>query len=221
MRKINTLVILAATLIPVTANAQTTSTSEVVPSRGWVDFGVRGTSITGDSARYERYRDLGDGLFLEGFRWRAEKKGWFMDFDASHVARRDQRYIARFVRPGQFKGALWDQIPMLLSETTRTPYILTGANEFRLPDSTQLQLQGLLIDGPACRAAGHRERGSDVRSEIQAPRRRGRIRVPARARVVHQGESETHDARGRPAVRRVVRPQPGRGVCRANRSQID
>ena len=38
---------------------------------------------------------------------------------------------------------MWDQIPMLLSETTRTPYILTGANEFRLPDSTQLQLQGL------------------------------------------------------------------------------
>jgi MtrB/PioB family decaheme-associated outer membrane protein len=109
-----------------------------------VDFGVRGSSLTGDAARYERYRDLGDGLFMEGFRWRTETKGWFMDFDASHVARRDQRYIARFARPGRFRGwAMWDQIPMLLSETTRTPYILTGANEFRLPDATQLQLQGL------------------------------------------------------------------------------
>ena len=123
MRKINTLVILAATLIPVTANAQTTSTSEVVPSRGWVDFGVRGTSITGDSARYERYRDLGDGLFLEGFRWRAEKKGWFMDFDASHVARRDQRTSHGSCGPASSKAG-HDQIPMLLSETTRTPYIL-------------------------------------------------------------------------------------------------
>jgi hypothetical protein len=144
MRKTHILVILAATLIPVAANAQTASTSEVAPSSGWVDFGVRGSSLTGDAARYERYRDLGDGLFLEAFRWRTETKGWFMDFDASHVARRDQRYIARFARPGRFRGwAMWDQIPMLLSETTRTPYILTGANEFRLPDATQLQLQGL------------------------------------------------------------------------------
>ena len=30
-----------------------------------IDFGVRGTSADGDAARYERYRDLGDGLFLE------------------------------------------------------------------------------------------------------------------------------------------------------------
>ena len=109
-----------------------------------MDFGVRGSSISGDAARYERYRDLGDGLFLEGVVWQAETKGWFLNFDASHVARRDQRYLASFVRPGRFKGwANWDQIPMLLSATTRTPYTLTGAGEFRIPDATQLQLQGL------------------------------------------------------------------------------
>ncbi len=34
-------------------------------SRVKIDFGVRGTVTTGDAARYERYRDLGDGLFLE------------------------------------------------------------------------------------------------------------------------------------------------------------
>jgi MtrB/PioB family decaheme-associated outer membrane protein len=144
MKKLNSLLILALTLGPATAYAQPAASSDVTPMRGWADFGVRGSSLSGDASRYERYRDLGDGLFLEGFRLQKEAKGWFMNFDASHVARKDQRFIARFVRPGQLKGwAMWDQIPMLLSGTTRTPYTLTNANEFRLPDATQLQLQGL------------------------------------------------------------------------------
>ncbi len=144
MRKLTSLLILAVALVPATALAQTAAATEAPLTRGWADFGVRGTSITGDSARYERYRDLGDGLFLEGFKLRSESKGWFFDFDASHVARSDQRYIGRFTRPGQFKGwAMWDQIPMLLSRTTRTPYTLVNGNEFRLDDAIQLQLQNL------------------------------------------------------------------------------
>ncbi len=144
MRKFNGLLILALVLVPSAANAQTAESSEKPLTSGWADFGVRGSSLSGDAARYERYRDLGDGLFLEGFRWRTETKGWFMGLDASHVARRDQRYLASFVRPGRFNGwANWDQIPMLLSRTTRTPYTLTGGNEFRIPDATQLQLQSL------------------------------------------------------------------------------
>lgn len=144
MRKLNSLLILAFALVPAAALAQTTASDEAPLTRGWADFGVRGTSLTGDGARYERYRDLGDGLFLEGLRLRGERSGWFFDFDATHVARRDQRFIARFVRPGQFKGwATWDQIPMLLSRTTRTPYTLVGGNEFRLDDAVQLNLQNL------------------------------------------------------------------------------
>lgn len=144
MRKLTGFLILAFALAPMAANAQTTASPDAKAQSGWIDFGVRGTSMTGDGARYERYRDLGDGLFLEGFRWQAEANGWFINLNADHAARNDQRYTGKFVRPGQFKGwATWDQIPMLLSETTRTPYGLVGANEFRLPDATQLQLQSL------------------------------------------------------------------------------
>ena len=67
---------------------------------------------------------------------------------------------------------------MLLSETTRTPYILREPTSSACPTAPSCNCRPAVIDGPACRAAGHRERGSDVRSEIQAPRRRGRIRVP-------------------------------------------
>jgi len=66
MRKLNSLLILVFALIPAIAIAQTTASDAAPLTRGWADFGVRGSSIIGDGARYERYRDLGDGLFLEG-----------------------------------------------------------------------------------------------------------------------------------------------------------
>lgn len=142
MRKLTGFLILAFALVPMTANAQTAAAPGTTSNSGWVDFGVRSTSMKGDGARFERYRDLGDGLFLETFRWRAETGGWFVDLGADHAGRTDQRYMGRFVRPGQFKGwATWDQIPMLLSRTTRTPFSKAGANEFRLDDAIQLQLQ--------------------------------------------------------------------------------
>lgn len=144
MRKLTGFLILAFALVPMTANAQTAAAPDTKSNSGWVDFGVRGTSLKGDGARYERYRDLGDGLFLETFRWQAETGGWFVNLNADHAGRADQRYNGRFVRPGQFKGwATWDQIPMLLSRTTRSPFSMVGANEFRLDDAVQLQLQNL------------------------------------------------------------------------------
>jgi hypothetical protein len=77
--------------------------------------------VTGDAARYERYRDLGDGLFFDDARASCEFAHWVLEVSANHVGRRDQRYTADFVRPGRLKASLlWDQIPMLLSNSTRT-----------------------------------------------------------------------------------------------------
>ena len=50
MRKLNSLLVLVIALAPSVASAQTAATPEAAPTRGWVDFGVRGTSITGDGA---------------------------------------------------------------------------------------------------------------------------------------------------------------------------
>jgi MtrB/PioB family decaheme-associated outer membrane protein len=110
------------TLLPILAAAQPAQPDQSTPT-GVIDIGVRGTGVEGDGARYERYRDLGDGLFLETFRLNAQKNGWFLAAAADHAGRRDQRYAGSFVSPGKFKGwAMWDQIPMLLSRTTRTLY---------------------------------------------------------------------------------------------------
>ena len=140
MRHYTALALLLCALVPATVSAQETSSANT----GSLDLGVRGSSLTGDAARYERYRDLGDGLFLETFRWRAQSDGWYFRAAADHVARRDQRYRFDFAKPGMLKGwAQWDQIPMLLSRTTRSPYSSNLAGEFRLSDADQARLPGL------------------------------------------------------------------------------
>jgi len=117
MRTVVTTIALA--VFPMAVSAQGTTS----PSTGnWIDVGIRGSDISGDSARYERYRDLGDGLFMEGLRLKRETtNGWFLDFAADHVGRLDQRYTGGFTLPGNFKGwAIWDQIPMLMSNSSLT-----------------------------------------------------------------------------------------------------
>ena len=114
---------LALTIAPAVARAQSEPGSNPAFT-GTLDFGARGTTTSGDAARYERYRDLGDGVFLETLRLNAERNGWYVNGSADHVGRRDQRFDGLVERPGRLKlWAVWDQIPMLLSRTTRTLFL--------------------------------------------------------------------------------------------------
>jgi MtrB/PioB family decaheme-associated outer membrane protein len=148
--------IAALALAPLAASAQTTGgqqppaspagSQEVVttstPWTGALDFGVRGTSLDGDPARYERYRDLGDGLFLDDLKVNREKSGWLLDFVADHVGRRDQRYVAAVERPGKLKAAfLWDQIPMTLSVTTLTLFEGVEGGDLEIANAVQQATQ--------------------------------------------------------------------------------
>lgn len=137
------LLTVALALVPLTARAQ--STSVPPPATGWagaIDFGVRGTSSDGDAARYERYRDLGNGLFVEGLSLTREHNGWFLDLTADHVGRKDQRYQIDINRPGKLKTwFLWDQIPMLLSRTTRTLFTGVGSSVLEIDNALQAQVQ--------------------------------------------------------------------------------
>lgn len=119
--------------------------ADSTPPAGWtgrIDFGVRGTNLDGDAARYERYRDLGNGLFLEAARTNREYNGWLLDLAGEHVGRRDQRLAGSAVRAGSVKGWFqWDQIPMLLSRSTRTLYTGLGAGQLSIDDALQAQVQ--------------------------------------------------------------------------------
>jgi MtrB/PioB family decaheme-associated outer membrane protein len=131
--------------VPTLARAQTAPpppVGEPLPLQAFVDFGVRGTSTNGDAARYQRYRDLGDGGFIETFSIGGEKGRWFYDAGGEHVGRKDQRFTGSFVLPGKFKGwARWDQIPMLMSVTTSTIMNEPSPGVFDIPTATQALLQ--------------------------------------------------------------------------------
>jgi MtrB/PioB family decaheme-associated outer membrane protein len=144
MRTSSAWLAVALSLVPLPARAQPSS-APPPSAAGWtgtIDFGVRGTSADGDAARYERYRDLGDGLFVEGLRLNRVQNGWFLGLTADHLGRRDQRYLVDIDRPGTFKTwFLWDQIPMLLSRTTRTLFTGIGSGVLAIDDALQARVQ--------------------------------------------------------------------------------
>jgi MtrB/PioB family decaheme-associated outer membrane protein len=136
-------VVLGIALLPPAVGAQPAPDSNTATvNRGFVDIGLRGTDMTGDGARYERYRDLGNGGFLEAFRLERVQSGWSFDLAATHAGRRDQRFTGTVTRPGRFNAWFtWDQIPMLMSRETRALFdgISTGA--LTIPDALQAQVQ--------------------------------------------------------------------------------
>jgi MtrB/PioB family decaheme-associated outer membrane protein len=128
----------AAAQTPAEPAASTSSTFN-----GRIDFGARTTSLSGDSARYERYRDLGDGLFLDALRTQfVNNNGWYFTTGVDHLARRDARYDAAIARPGRFRAwGQFDRIPMLMSRTTSTLYSAASPGVLRINDVIQQTLQ--------------------------------------------------------------------------------
>ena len=138
----------ALAMAPLATSAQTTTATQQTtpaitpPWTGTFDFGGRGSELDGDAARYERYRDLGDGPFLEGVRLDRERNDWLFNLSADHVGRKDQRYIVNAERLGKVKSwFMWDQIPMLFSRTTRTLFSGIESGTLQISDAVQSQVQ--------------------------------------------------------------------------------
>jgi len=90
---------------------------------GQIDFGGRMSSIEGDQARFQRYRDLGDGMFFDLTGFHRETDRMLFDASARNVGWNDQRYEFELQRPGQVRlRFLYDQTPTFISRDTRTPY---------------------------------------------------------------------------------------------------
>jgi MtrB/PioB family decaheme-associated outer membrane protein len=114
------------------------------PLKTTLTFGARVTGTDGDATGYERYRDMGDGLFLDAFRVSTERRGWVLGAGADHVGRRDQRYTGSAVLPGRLKiWGGWDQIPMLMSRSTTTLFGTVSPNVLEIDNALQAQVQAL------------------------------------------------------------------------------
>lgn len=139
--RFNVTALATATLLLIPALASAQDPARPGMTLGYIDFGARGTSTKGEAARYERYRDLSDGLFLETARLYARKNAWEFGFLGDHVGRKDQRLVGSATWQGRFDGYfMWDQIPMLLSRTTRTFYqgdVLNNGGLLQMSDAIQ------------------------------------------------------------------------------------
>ncbi len=127
------------------AFAQTEPASEeraLDPELRSVDFGGRFTSVDGDEARFQRYRDLRDGPAIPRFRFTAGTDAWLFSAHADNVGYDDQHYAARYERFGRLKARFdWDEIPLWISQTTRTLYTTESPGVLRIDDSIQRAIQ--------------------------------------------------------------------------------
>jgi MtrB/PioB family decaheme-associated outer membrane protein len=109
---------------------------------GTVDFGARATSIDGDEARFQRFRDLRPGLYGTNMLAGRRTDDWTFEAQAWNVGYRDQRYLVDVSRVGRLQATfLWDQIPMFISRDTRTLYSQTATGVFRIEDVIQQEIQ--------------------------------------------------------------------------------
>ena len=111
----------------------------------WRQFNIGGrfSSVDGDPARWQRYRDLRDGILFTDARYEHEwaATGQRFRFAADNVGWRDGRYVGLLERPGRFAlTGSWDGIPQFYSVDTKTPYTGDGAT-LTLDDATQRSIQ--------------------------------------------------------------------------------
>jgi len=108
------------------------------PKIGTIDFGFRGTNVNGDASRYYRFRDWRDGGYLSGFRFEKVSDASLWHAEASNVGYRDQRYFAEYQAIGKVKvNGEWNEIPLFISDDTRTLYTVSKGGVFTIDDGIQ------------------------------------------------------------------------------------
>ena len=129
---------------PGQAATQPTQAAEPAPGTqaNRIDFGARISGVSGDPARWQRYRDLRDGPVVNRFDFAFDRNSWLLSLGGDHVGYRDQRYRIEAERPGrvQFRF-LWDQIPLFISQDTLTLYSEERPGELRIDDAIQTGIQ--------------------------------------------------------------------------------
>jgi MtrB/PioB family decaheme-associated outer membrane protein len=126
-----------------TTAAQAPDTSAApLPSLGSIDFGFRGTSVEGDAARYNRFRDRREGGVIQRFRFAKETDTRVFHAEADNVGYRDQRYAGEFQAIGKLKAEFeWNQIPLFISGNTKTLYTVSKNGIFTIDDAIQQGIQ--------------------------------------------------------------------------------
>src|SRR5579872_1246725 len=126
---------------PVTPPAAQTSTPSFTPNLGTVDFGYRGSSLTGDPARYNRYQDLRDGPLVNRFRYAKETENTVFRAEANNVGYYDQRYFANLEDIGKLKATFEFNSNPLYQVQARGFFSGVGTNTLTINNVAQAAIQ--------------------------------------------------------------------------------
>jgi MtrB/PioB family decaheme-associated outer membrane protein len=138
---------------------------------GTVDFGGRVTTIDGDEARAQRYRDLRSGVYANNAVFGRRTQDYSLEAQAWNIGYRDQRYQIDLDRVGKLRASfLYDQIPLWISADSKTLYVETQPGVFRLEDSMQQAIQ-------AAQATLHAYTDQAVRFDLETMRRIGQADI--------------------------------------------
>jgi len=114
---------------------------------GTADVGFRVTTADGDEARYERYRDLRDGLYTN-IVFGKQTDTYLYDVTAKNVGYQDQKYTVDYQNNKLKFSFLWDSIPLNYCYNCSTPWREASANSWTLDDATQKQVQDSRYPAP-------------------------------------------------------------------------
>ena len=104
------------------------------------DVGIRVTDANGDEARFERYRDLRNGLFTN-IVFGKQTDGYLLDVTAKNIGYRDQQYAVDYQNSKFRFSFLFDSIPLNYCYNCLTPWREPSANSWVLDDAVQNQVQ--------------------------------------------------------------------------------
>jgi MtrB/PioB family decaheme-associated outer membrane protein len=109
---------------------------------GTIEAGVRVSDGLGRAGRFQRFTDPRSGPTLDVLRYRRERDSWRFDAAFDNVGYRDQRYLVSMQRYGTVKASFeWNQVPLLYSGVSRSPFVQASAGVFRLDDAVQLGIE--------------------------------------------------------------------------------
>jgi len=95
-----------------------------------------------EKQKFEEYRDMGEGLFLQGLRLRlfTDDERYSTEFLGSKWGRNDQEFTLRTGRTGLWRFDFdWDQMQHVFSTTARTLAHEVSRGEWRLPGLQDLR----------------------------------------------------------------------------------
>jgi hypothetical protein len=153
----NRFVMLTAALVlacPCLALAQTAATPPQQPgthegaglTTGTLDFGTQFSSVSGDKARRERYRDLRNGPNVN-LSFNREGETYIFESGGRNFGYHDANYFAKFQNSRVKFTFGYDRLPLNYSYDTRTPYVEAQPNVFTLDVNARSNVQSKTLPG--------------------------------------------------------------------------